>query len=167
MLIMAVFLAVAGIFDHLFHKIPNVLALIMFIALMAYVLMTSGPSGLPSVFFRMAVTGAVFYPLFVIGAFGAGDVKLLALCSGFLPGTRTMMFIFISMVIASIYGLIGLLIRKEIGRRIRRLELYIGNLLKTGKPEMYHCSREAAVKSGVALAGPMFLSALIGIGGLY
>ncbi|MBP5553471.1 MAG: prepilin peptidase [Lachnospiraceae bacterium] len=167
MLIMTVFLAVAGIFDHLFHKIPNALILVMLISSVIYACMTSGPSLLPYAVFRMTVTGAVFYLFFVIGAMGAGDVKLLAACSGFMTGTRTLIFIFIAMMIASLYGVTQLCIRKEFGKRMRRLELYIGNLLKTGKVQRYHCSREAAVRNGVALAGPMFLSALIGIGGLY
>ena len=167
MLIMTVFLAVAGIFDHLFHKIPNALTMIMFIASPVYVSLTSGPGALPSAFLRMAVTGAAFYPFFVIGAFGAGDVKLLAVCSGFMNGKRTLIFIFIAMFIASLYGVTQLVLRKELSRRMRRLEMYIGKLLSTGKPERYHCSREAAVKSGVALAGPMFLSAIIGVGGWY
>ena len=59
------------------------------------------------------------------------------------------------------------LIRKEFGKRIRRLSLYIKSFIKTGKPERYHCNTEAALKAGIALAGPMFISALIGIGGLY
>ena len=167
MLIMTVFLAVAGIFDHLFHKIPNALMLIMLGVSVINVCVTSGPGYLPAAIFRMVITGTVFYLFFMIGAFGAGDVKLLAVCSGFMTATRSLFFILFAMIIASVYGVIQLLFRKELGERIRRLELYIGNFIKTGKPERYHCSREAAVKSGVALAGPMFLSALIGIGGLY
>lgn len=167
MLIMTVFLAVAGIFDHLFHKIPNTLILVMLAASVICICITSGPVLLPCAVFRMAVTGGVFYLFFVIGAMGAGDVKLIAVCSGFMTVTRTLIFIFIAMLIASLYGVMQLAYRKELGKRMRRLELYIGDLLKTGKLRRYHCSRDAAVRSGVALAGPMFLSALIGIGGLY
>lgn len=167
MLIMTVFLAVAGIFDHLFHKIPNALILVMLVSSVTYVCVSSGPSLLLYAVFRMAVTGVIFYLFFVVGVMGAGDVKLLAVCSGFMTGWRTLMFIFIAMLIASLYGVTQLCIRKEFGKRMRRLELYIRNVLKTGKVQRYHCSREAAVRNGVALAGPMFLSALIGIGGLY
>ena len=161
MLIMTVFLAVAGIFDHLFHKIPNALTLVMLAVSVIYVCVTAGPGYLPAAIFRMTITGVVFYLFFMIGAFGAGDVKLLAVCSVFMTGTRILFFIFIAMIIASVCGVIQLLVRKELGKRMRRLELYIGNLLKTGKPQRYQCSREAAERSGVALAGPMFLSALI------
>ena len=167
MLIMTVFLAAACIFDYLFHKIPNALTVAMFIASVIYGCVFSGPEYLPGLLCRMILTGAVFYPIFKIGALGAGDVKLLSVCSGFVPGAGSLYFIFFAMVIASAVGVIGLLLRKEFVKRIGRLALYIEKFIKTGKPERYHCSREAAVKSGVTMAGPMLISALMGIGGLY
>ena len=115
----------------------------------------------------MLIAGSVFYPFFKIGALGAGDVKLLAVCSGLVGGIRALYFVFFAMLIASILGLIRLVIRKEFVKRIRRLVGYIEIMVNTGKIERYHESREAAIKSGVALAGPMLVSALIGIGGLY
>ena len=165
--VMAVFLAVACIFDTLYHKIPNVLTGMMLTASAIYVCLTAGAAHLPIAFIRMFVTGALFYPFFMIGTLGAGDVKLLAVCSAYIPVNRVLPFIFLAMVIASAAGVLRLMIRKEFVQRIGRLVMYIEKIFKTGKVERYHISREAAVKSGIALAGPLFVSALIGIGGLY
>ena len=167
MLIMTVFLAVAGIFDHLFHKIPNVLCAMMFVICIIHACLISGPANIPLVLIRMLVTMFVFYPVFMIGALGAGDIKLLAVCSGFMPATRAIWFIFFTFLSASVIGMIGLLYRKETRKRIRRLALYVKKYIETGKVERYHCNSEAALQAGVALAGPMFVSALLGMGGLY
>lgn len=167
MIIMTAFLAVSGIFDYLFHKIPNALIALMFATCVFYTGFTSGPLSILWMLLRMVITIFVFYSFFAIGALGAGDIKLLAICCGYMTGSRAVWFVFISFVIASIAGVVILFLRKEFGKRIRRLSLYIKSFIKTGKPERYHCNTEAALKAGVALAGPMFISALIGIGGLY
>ena len=167
MLIMTMLLAVAGIFDHLFHKIPNILILVMFITGIIRACFISEPLSIPFMLIRMLLTAVIFYPVFVIGALGAGDIKLLAVCCGYMNGTRAIWFIFMTFSIAAVAGVIGLIHRKEIGKRIRRLIIYVKNYLKTGKVERYHCNTEAALHAGVALAGPMFVSALLGVGGFY
>lgn len=167
MIIMTAFLAVSGVYDYLFHKIPNALIAVMFVTCVFYTCLTAGPLSILRMLLRMVITIVVFYSFFAIGALGAGDIKLLAVCSGFMTGTRAVWFVFISFVIASVIGVMGLLFKKEFGKRIRRLSMYIKSIIETGKPERYHCNTEAALKAGVALAGPMFISALIGIGGLY
>lgn len=167
MLIMTMLLAVAGIFDHLFHKIPNILILVMFIAGLIHAWIISEPLGIPYALIRMLLAVVIFYPVFVIGALGAGDIKLLAVCCGYMSAARAIWFIFLAFSIASVAGVIGLIHKKEIKKRIRRLIIYVNNFLKTGKVERYHCNTEAALHAGVALAGPMFVSALLGVGGLY
>ncbi len=167
MLLMTVLLAVAGIFDHLFHKIPNILTLVMFVICIIRECLISEPVCILFVLIRMLITAVIFYPVFVIGALGAGDIKLLAVCCGYMSGTRAIWFIFMTFLIASVVGVAGLIHKKEIGKRIRRLIIYIKNYMETGKVERYHCNTEAALHAGVALAGPMFVSALLGVGGLY
>ena len=167
MLIMTVFLAVACIFDILFHKIPNVLTGLMLAALCLFVCLTEDYTQLPGSLIRMLVTGALFYPFFKIGALGAGDVKLLAVCSGFLSGYRILYFVFLALATAAAAGVIRLVIKKEFVKSIRRPVIYIKKIMETGEIERYHGSTDEALKSGIALAGPMFISALIGIGGLY
>ena len=44
---------------------------------------------------------------------------------------------------------------------------YIKRLLETGRPERYHADKKAERESGVVLAGAMFVSAVLGMGGLY
>jgi prepilin peptidase CpaA len=167
MYLLAAFLAVAGLFDFFFRKIPNRLILLMLGGCLVLNIYASGPASLTGMILRILIAGALFYPVFVIGALGAGDVKLIAVSCGFLSGERTLWFLFISLLTASVIGVVKMGIHGEISKRMHRLALYIKKTIMPGRPEMYHANRAAALKNGVALAGPMFVSALIGIGGLY
>ena len=167
MFILAVILAAAGIYDHFFRKIPNILTIFLLLGLIVITIAESGVSSLMPVLIKVSITGIVFYPLFAIGAFGAGDVKLMAVSCGFFSGTRCLMFIFLSLLIAAGIGLVKLRQPEEMRKRMCRLAMYIEQITKTGKIEKYHHNRQAALINGVAMAGPMFISALIGMGGLY
>lgn len=167
MYLLAAFLAVAGLFDFFFRKIPNKLILAMLGCVLIMNLYSAGVSSLAGAVPRILIAGICFYPFFVIGALGAGDVKLMAVSCGFVHGEKALRFLFVSLLIASVIGMVKMGISGEFKKRMHRLALYIGKTIKTGRPEMYHVNREAALKNGVALAGPMFISALLGIGGLY
>ncbi|MCR5619048.1 MAG: A24 family peptidase [Lachnospiraceae bacterium] len=167
MYLLAAFLAVAGLFDFFFRKIPGRLILTMLVSCLILNLYQAGVSSLAVAVPRILIAGGLFYPFFVIGALGAGDVKLIAVSCGFVCGERALWFLFFSLLTASVIGTMKMGINGEIKKRMYRLALYIGKTIKTGRPEMYHANREAALKNGVALAGPMFVSALLGIGGLY
>ena len=167
MYLLAAFLAVAGLFDFFFRKIPNRLILFMLGGCLFLNIYMSGPASLAGVVPRILIAGALFYPVFVIGALGAGDVKLLAVSCGFVPGEKTLYFLFVSLFIASVFGVVRMGMHGEFKKRMHRLALYIKKTIRTGRPEMYHANRAAALENGVAHAGPMFISALIGIGGFY
>ena len=167
MLIMIAFLATAGIFDHLLHRIPNQLTGIMLVACVFYNLAVKGHASVLPVVLRIVVTGLVLFPFFMIGALGAGDVKLFAVCSGFMEAQRILYFVFLSLILAGILGVIKMAARKEISKRFLILKMYILNCIRTGKPERYHCNKAAEEESGVPIAGAMLISALIGIGGFY
>ena len=167
MYLLAAFLAVAGLFDFFFRKIPNRLILIMLGVCLVMNIYVSGPASLTGVVPRILIAGALFYPVFVIGALGAGDVKLMAVSCGFVPGDKALYFLFVSLLAASVIGTVKMGMHGELKKRMHRLALYIKKTIRTGRPEMYHANRAAALENGVALAGPMFISALIGIGGFY
>ena len=167
MTLMIFFLVPAAIFDLRLRRIPNILTATMLVCCLFHSFLYSGIREVFVSLLWIVGTGLLLYPVFAIGALGAGDVKLLAVCSGFLPGTRVLYFLFFSFLTGTVFGLVRIIWKKETKHRLRSLTLYIGKYLRTGKPERYHCSREAAGKAGVALAGPMLISALMGLGGIY
>jgi len=163
MLIMTAFLAAAGLFDHLTHRIPNILTGLMLISCIACCIWDKGPAGVPPAIIRMVL----FYPVFSIGALGAGDIKLMAVCAGFFEGGRVLCFIFFSLLMAAVSGTAVMIMKGQMKKRIYRLLIYIKRLLETGRPERYHADKKAERESGVVLAGAMFVSAVLGMGGLY
>ncbi len=167
MLIMIAFLAIAGIFDHLLHRIPNLLTGIMFAVCVIYNLAVSGTASIISVLLRGMVIASFLFVFFSIGVLGAGDVKLFAVCSGFMEPEKYLEFVFISFLVAGVYGTLRMAAKGELVRRWITLKKYICHCLRTGKLSRYHCSKEAEEKAGVPLAGAMLISALLGIGGLY
>ncbi len=167
MYVLAAFLAVAGIFDLFFRKIPGRLILVMLGCCLIRNILSYGVVSVIYVIPRILIPGLLLYPVFAIGALGAGDVKLIAVSCGFMPAGRALWFLFCSLLIASVIGMVKTGMKGELKKRMHRLALYIENTIRTGRPEMYHANREAALKSGVAMAGPMFISVLMGIGGFY
>ena len=165
--IMIFFLVPATIFDIRQRKIPNLLTAGMFVCLVAITFFSEGGMATGMLLIRVLGMALFLYPVFAIGALGAGDVKLLAVCTGFLPGIRGLYFLFFALLAGTVLGIIKITYEGGIRKRIQSLVLYIGQTLKTGKPGRYHCSEEAAKKAGVPLAGPMLISALIGLGGIY
>ena len=167
MLILTAFLAVAGILDHLTHRIPNLLSAGMFFYVIWQSITEFGITSLPGVFFRMIAVAFFLFPFFSIGTLGAGDVKLLAVSAGYFEGGRALSFLFFSFLIACAEGTVMMAAKGQMKKRMLRLAIYIKTLIKTGKIERYHASGDAGKRSGVALAGAMFVSAVLGIGGLY
>ena len=108
-----------------------------------------------------------FYPVFAIGALGAGDIKLMAVCAGFFDGSRALYFIFFSLLAAAAGGVALMIVKGQMKKRMQRLVMYIKRYMETGLPERYHADRGAERESGIAMAGAMFVSAVLGIGGLY
>lgn len=114
--------------------------LVILIAGLLRSLGNQGGSGL--LFFLAAMTMLVvmLYPFFKIGALGAGDVKLFGVCSGYLSHNRILYFLFFSLLIAAIFSLINLMAKRNF--------------------KDYR-------KTRIPLAGPVFCSVLLYIGGVY
>jgi prepilin peptidase CpaA len=167
MLIMTAFLAAAGILDHLTHRIPNILTGLMLICCIALRICDKDLSALALTVLRIVLTAAAFYPVYAIGAIGAGDIKLMAVCAGFFDGSRTLYFIFFTLLAASVWGLTVIIVKRQMKERMQKLAMYIKGYMETGIPERYHACRKAERESGIAMAGAMFVSAVLGIGGLY
>jgi Flp pilus assembly protein protease CpaA len=108
----------------------------------------------------------LFYPLFQIGALGAGDVKLLAICSGCLSGKTILGFLAFSMLIAACISLIKLYKENNWKERFYYFYAYLSQCVFGGKWELY-ATDEIRTKSGICLSGPILVSVLLHLGGVY
>jgi len=159
-------LAVACFCDYLSKKIPNVLLVVMFLFGLGQQILGNGEIG---IFFAVKTVSVclVLYPLFQIGAIGAGDVKLYGICGGYLPGEKFLFFFFVSLLIAALISLLKMIYEGNLTERLRYFWDYVFSVLSAGKIRMYIEDERERRKAGICLAGPILASVLLGMGGVY
>lgn len=160
-------LAVACFCDYWKKKIPNVLLLAMFLFGLGQQIPENGGGG--GILFAVRCVGVwlVLYPLFQIGAMGAGDVKLYGICGGCLPGEKFLFFFFVSLLIAALISLLKMIYEGNMIERLRYFGDYVFSVLSTGQIRLYIENERERRKAGICLAGPILASVLLGMGGVY
>jgi len=160
-------LAIACYFDYRRKKIPNVLLIAMFLYGCGRLIVKSGGGG--GIYFVVKVMTILLllYPLFQIGAMGAGDVKLYGICAGYLSGEKFLVFFFVSLLIAAVISLLKMINEGNVIERIRYFGDYVFHVLYTGKFYLYIEDERERKKAGICLAGPILGSVLLGLGGVY
>lgn len=113
------------------------------------------------------LTGAVLYPVFRIGAFGAGDVKLFGICAGALPDEKILWFLFYSLLMASAFSIGKMIIRGNMRERFSYFAEYVRDVVQTGNLKLYIKNAADCGEYGVCLAGPVLGGMLLYCGGVY
>lgn len=160
-------LAAACGYDYRDRRIPNKLVLLTGAAGAVWRFWKQGLSGAFSWLAACALVMALLYPLFKIGVIGAGDVKLLGVTAGCLPPGKILYFLFFSLLIAAILSLIKMWKEKSFGRRWRYLAAYLEEVSRSGRPQLYLKQKEDRTAAGICLSGPILLSVLLYVGGVY
>lgn len=137
MLICCLMAGVAAAFDYGSRRIPNRLMLGMLLWGVVHAGLKDSFRGILMFLGITVLTVLVLFPLYSVGKVGAGDVKLVALCCGFLGKGCVVYFLFVMLSIAALLALL--------------------KLLKYGRSR----------GTGVCMAGPVFLSLLLHMGGIY
>lgn len=112
-------------------------------------------------------TMVLFYFFFWIGAMGAGDVKMLGVCAGFFPGNKILYFLFFSLVIAAVVALCKMYLERNIRERLYYLGTYFWDVFRCGRWRLYFAGERQCAGTGICMAGPVFCSALMYMGGMY
>lgn len=87
--------------------------------------------------FSMLLAFLLMYPLFMIGALGAGDVKVLMMIGSFM-GTGELLTIVVStFVIGAVFSLIKLLMEHNGRERIGYFLSYVSEVARTGHWKIY------------------------------
>lgn len=136
--VLCAFLAAACGYDYRERRIPNYLVIGMAVAGAGWRFYHERAPGSFWYLGQAVLVMAVLYPFFMAGGLGAGDVKLLGVTAGYLPAEKILGFLFCSLLIAAMISLVKIL--KKADRRIR---------------------------GGVRLSGPVLVSILLFLGGVY
>ena len=164
---LCVLLTAACAYDYRDKRIPNYLIVMTAALGAAWHFWDTGPPGILVYLGRAVPVMALFYPFFKIGSFGAGDVKLLGVTAGYLPFEKTLIFLFYSLLIAAVISLVKMLKRKAFGACRERLKLYMADVIGSGVLKPYPGRKGAESLGGICLSGPVLVSVLLYLGGVY
>lgn len=167
MAVLCFLLLLACYFDYSRRKIPNLLLLGILVMGLEEAFRGGGGGAVLLFLVRMAVVILALYPLFRIGAVGAGDVKLLGVCAGYFPGDRILFFLFFSMLLSAAFSLMKLWREKNAMERFVYLGEYLTDVLRTGNLRLYFENRKELRAAGICLSGPILISVLMYWGGIY
>ncbi len=161
------FLLIACYFDYRFRRIPNGLLGIMLVSGLSRSFLWEEWRGCLHFLLCMLLLVALLYPLFKLGALGAGDVKLFGVCSGFFPYDRVLYFLFSSLLIAAIFSVLKIMIEKNARERFTYMGEYFIDVVTAGRWQLYVDNARDCYKTTIPLAGPVLVSVLLHMGGVY
>ena len=149
-------LAAAVFFDCRSQRIPNALVLVILLAGLASRLIDGGAASIPDALGGFAIGLVALLPFWLLGGFGAGDVKLMAAAGVWLGITGTLTAVGITLLVGGALGLLifawTLLFRMQLsaGAAIASLLVSPRQLLRSLKG--LHFPYAIAVATGVASA---------------
>lgn len=167
MAVLCTLLVIACCYDYGSGRIPNLLLLGMLAVGTIQRILAEGPWGAAAFLAIAAVMTALMYPFFKIGAIGAGDVKLLGICAGYLPGSRVLLFLFFSMLAAAAFSLVKFWLKQNLKERMLYLAEYLWEVSRTGNWRLYVENLREQREACLCLSGPVLISVLMHWGGVY
>ncbi len=123
-------LSIAVLFDLLYDKVPNVLIAAGLITGLIYRLFFINPANIPVLAADLLIPFLLFFPFFLIRAFGAGDIKLLMVTGLYLGTVLNFRCIGFAIAAAAMIGIAKLLIHKRLLSRFGALLGYGKSLME-------------------------------------
>lgn len=157
---------VAVAMDLRFYRIPN---LCIFTGMVSGLIMTYVSYSIEEMLgacVAMAAVFMVFYPFFLIGGLGAGDVKLLMMTGCFIRQKRLLQYLVVTFAVAAVISGVKILLFYESRQRLFYLGSYFRKLLLTGNVENYIADKSNK-RCVIRLSIPAFISLLMMCAGLY
>lgn len=164
---LCVILTAACCYDYKDNRIPNYLVLLAAFLGMGWQAWDDGLFGVLFYAGQAALVMALLYPFFKIGGLGAGDVKLLGAAAGYLPFEKILTFLFCSLLIAAMISAVKMWRKHIFGQRIRYLSAYMEDVMLTGRWKRYQTAGQEKKSAGICLSGPVLISVLLYLGGVY
>ncbi len=167
---MLIFCALAGVAayeDYCSRRIPNGNMLCMLLWGTFYSFWRNSVGGVLAFWGIMVLVVCIAFPLYRIGSIGAGDVKLIALCCGFLGPDNMLFFLFFSLLIAAIFSICKVIKYGMAKERLVYFGQYLSEVRRKGRWVLYIDNQREFGRVGICMAGPVFFSLLLHLGGVY
>ncbi|HVW07752.1 MAG TPA: prepilin peptidase [Bryobacteraceae bacterium] len=151
----------AAVYDVRFRRIPNWLVLAGIITGFVWNLYADGWSGMGHAAEGLGLGFALYFPLYLLKARGAGDVKLLAAVGAIVgPGNCFWVF-FLTAILGGVIAMVILLLRGRVRRTFFNLSFIISDLTKLRAP--HHSSEELDVTKSKGLRLPHAAMVAVGV----
>jgi prepilin peptidase CpaA len=160
-ILLGILVAVAAVFDIRYRRIPNWLVLTGVIVGIAWNISSSGLSGLVRALEGFGLGFVLYFPLYLLRARGAGDVKLLA-AVGTVAGPGNCFWIFLlTAILGGVVAVVLLLFRGRLRHTFFNVGWMIRDLLHLRAP--YKSSAELDVTTTKGLRLPHAAMMAIGV----
>lgn len=117
-LVLLAILGVAVVLDYRFLRISNRLILFGIVLAVCLHLAIYGLEGIVSVLWNISFPVIVLYLFYLVGALGAGDIKLFSVIGGFVNFQMLLNAMAFALVISAAYALVKLLCARELRVRV-------------------------------------------------
>jgi prepilin peptidase CpaA len=152
--------------DMKFYKIPNLLILFGIISGMALTIYLFSYEVALESLICMAVVFVSFYPFYLLGGLGAGDIKLLMMTGCFIRNWSLLNFIFVTLMIAGVISIIKMIIFRESRERLFYLGRYVRKAVITRTVDEYEIDKTNK-RTLIRIALPAFMSLMLMCIGVY
>ena len=156
-------LIAAALMDMFWYRIPN-WCIAPGMAVGLFLGWQQGMEVVLMLLVQSALIFAVFYPFYLLGGIGAGDVKLFMLLGCYLEQHKLIICISAAMVLAGVVALVKLIRFAECREHIKKVFYYLRKLVRTGAVNEEMPVRTKA--STIRLAVPVLCSTLLCAGGV-
>lgn len=142
------------------YRIPN---LCIIAGVSAGLIMTGMSYSMAGVFESLAdmfLIFIAFYPFYLLGGIGAGDVKLFMMTGCYIRGMELFQYMFVTMAIAAVCSMVKITVFAESRERMFYLGRYIRKIVYTRAVDTYEIDKTQK-RSVIRLSVPAFLSLLL------
>ncbi|WMC94350.1 A24 family peptidase [Kineothrix sp. MB12-C1] len=163
-------LIVSVVMDFLFDKIFNGWILIIIMTGMSYMAWKSGVEGILNALLSMILPFIILYPLFMIGSFGAGDIKLLSAIGSFFTAREILSCVMTAFLMGAVFSFIKMVAEGNFVQRMEYLWSYVCDVFRNREWKLYEeeiQDRKERNKGKIHFALPVLLGAILVKGGWF
>ncbi|MBQ7767026.1 MAG: prepilin peptidase [Lachnospiraceae bacterium] len=165
-------LLAAVITDLSFTRIPNLIIITGLIIGVFYRVLCLGDRNYLFIIVGILLPVVLFFPLFLIRAMGAGDIKLFAVTGAFFTIKENTKCVILAILIAGAIALLKLFFERNVRKRLKYLFLYFGNMFRhaitgnfLGIPYINTEDKIVVKEAGIKFSVPILLGAIVVMGG--
>lgn len=158
--------SVAIFTDWRCYRIPNLCICIGAIAGLIMTYVSHSLTGILSALASMLIVFMAFYPFYLLGGIGAGDVKLFMMVGCYMQQEALFRYLFVTMALAAVWSVVKMLVYAESRERIFYLGRYIRKAVLTGAIDEYQIDKTQK-RCVIRLSIPAFISLILMYMGAY